>query len=274
MTVPVLLVLGIFLTMLCSALSYLIIFHFEWLKCWHDCALNCCHPAATHIVPFPAHYCPCLGHWWWQTLVPVEVALTWCWVPTSTPSCFLLRWSKSSFPVAQNCKVHRSTDTVCTPCTLLFLLLLYSHCVLSIPVLLSHKGLSPWVITLAQQLLHPLIVLTLPNASVTIQFQLWEQLHHHLVLFQIQSSIQSPPVVSQSKTGHLYAHFDSSTKTYQYWMFRVSGQWEPVSKNMQNPLNHDWVQSICTNGEPSWVTWATTSTTETRWEKWARSVAR
>lgn len=87
------------------------------------------------------------------------------------------------------------------------------------------------------------------------------------------SSIQSPPIVSQAKTGHLYVHFDTSTKTYQYWMLGVGGQWESVSKNAQNPLNTDRVLSFRNNGEPSWVTRATTNTTETRREKRARSVA-
>ncbi|KAH9170482.1 hypothetical protein EDB89DRAFT_1907729 [Lactarius sanguifluus] len=35
------------------------------------------------------------------------------------------------------------------------------------------------------------------------------------------SSIQSPPMVPQSKTGHLYVHFNTSTKTHQYWMLGV-----------------------------------------------------
>jgi hypothetical protein len=87
------------------------------------------------------------------------------------------------------------------------------------------------------------------------------------------SSIQSPPIVSQAKTGHLYVHFDTSTKTYQYWMLGTGGQWEGVSKNAQYPLNPDRVLSFRINGEPSWVTWATTHTTETRREKRARSVA-
>lgn len=85
------------------------------------------------------------------------------------------------------------------------------------------------------------------------------------------SSIQSPPMVPQSKTGHLYVHFDASTKTHRYWMLGHGGQWERASKNMEYPLNHDQVLSICGNGEPSWVTRATTNTTDSR--KGARSVA-
>ncbi|KAH9030042.1 hypothetical protein EDB85DRAFT_1891774 [Lactarius pseudohatsudake] len=85
------------------------------------------------------------------------------------------------------------------------------------------------------------------------------------------SSIQSPPVISQSKTGHLYVHFDALTKTYQYWMLGVGGQWESVSRNAECPLNHDRVLSIRGNGEPSWVTRATISTSETRREKGAKS---
>jgi hypothetical protein len=84
------------------------------------------------------------------------------------------------------------------------------------------------------------------------------------------SSIQSPPAISQSKTGHLYVHFATLHKTYQYWMLGISGQWESVSKNVENPLNHDRVLSIRSNGEPSWVTRATISTTETRREKVAK----
>ncbi len=85
------------------------------------------------------------------------------------------------------------------------------------------------------------------------------------------SSIQSPPVIPQSKTGHLYVHFDALTKTYQYWMLGVGGQWESVTKNAECPHNHDRVLSIRSNGEPSWVTRATISTTETRREKGAKS---
>ena len=85
------------------------------------------------------------------------------------------------------------------------------------------------------------------------------------------SSIHSPPVISQSKTGHLYVHFDALQKTYQYWMLGINGQWESVSKNAENPLNHDRVLSIRSNGEPSWVTRATISTTETRREKVPKS---
>ncbi|KAI9440154.1 hypothetical protein H4582DRAFT_2056767 [Lactarius indigo] len=87
------------------------------------------------------------------------------------------------------------------------------------------------------------------------------------------SSIQSPPIVPQAKTGHLYVHFDTSTNTHQHWMLGVGGQWESVSKNAQYPLNPDRVLSFRNNGEPSWVTRATTNTTETRREKRARSVA-
>ncbi|KAH9021393.1 hypothetical protein EDB85DRAFT_2278460 [Lactarius pseudohatsudake] len=85
------------------------------------------------------------------------------------------------------------------------------------------------------------------------------------------SSIQSPPMISQSKTGHLYVHFDALTKTYQYWMLSVGGQWESVSRNAECPLNHNRVLSIRGNGEPSWVTRATINTSETRREKGAKS---
>ncbi|KAH9014065.1 hypothetical protein EDB84DRAFT_1443989 [Lactarius hengduanensis] len=83
------------------------------------------------------------------------------------------------------------------------------------------------------------------------------------------SSIQSPPIVPQAKTGHLYVHFATSTKAYQYWMLGVGGQWESVSKNAQYPLNPDRVLSFRNNGEPSWVTRATTNTSETRRENTA-----
>ncbi|KAH9021413.1 hypothetical protein EDB85DRAFT_2152387 [Lactarius pseudohatsudake] len=71
---------------------------------------------------------------------------------------------------------------------------------------------------------------------------------------QSDLTIQSQPVIPQSKTGHLYVHFDTLTKTYQYWMLGVGGQWEGVAKNAECPHNHDWVLSICSNVEPSWVT--------------------
>ncbi|KAH9052737.1 hypothetical protein EDB87DRAFT_1581459 [Lactarius vividus] len=61
---------------------------------------------------------------------------------------------------------------------------------------------------------------------------------------QSDSNIQSPPVIPQSKTGHLYVHFDALTKTYQYWMLGVGGQWESVTKNAECPHNHDQVLSI------------------------------
>lgn len=87
------------------------------------------------------------------------------------------------------------------------------------------------------------------------------------------SSIQLPPVVLQAKTGHLYVHFNTSTKIYQYWMLSIGGQWESVFKNVQYPLNPDQVLSFHNNGEPSLVMQATTHTSETRREKQARSVA-
>ena len=86
------------------------------------------------------------------------------------------------------------------------------------------------------------------------------------------SGIQSPPVVPQAKTGHLYVHFETTTRTYQYWMLSSGGLWESVSKNAQYPLNPDRVLSFRSNGEPSWVTRATTNTSETRREKRAKSV--
>ncbi|KAH9030027.1 hypothetical protein EDB85DRAFT_2146956 [Lactarius pseudohatsudake] len=72
-------------------------------------------------------------------------------------------------------------------------------------------------------------------------------------------------------TGHLYVHFDTLNKTNQYWILGVGGQWESIAKNVENPLNHDWVLSIRSNGEPSWVTRATINTTEIRREKGAKS---
>jgi hypothetical protein len=87
------------------------------------------------------------------------------------------------------------------------------------------------------------------------------------------SSIQLPPAVPQAKTGHLYVHFNTVAKIFQYWMLSIGGQWETVSKNAQYPLNPDRVLSFRNNGEPSWVTRATTNTTETRRDKRARSVA-
>jgi hypothetical protein len=81
------------------------------------------------------------------------------------------------------------------------------------------------------------------------------------------SGIQSPPVVSQSEPGHLYVHFDATTKTHQYWMLAGSGQWENVAKGAEYPHNHSRVLSIRSNGEPSWVLRATISTTEIRRER-------
>lgn len=81
------------------------------------------------------------------------------------------------------------------------------------------------------------------------------------------SSIQTPPLISQSEPGHLYVHFDTVTKTRQYWMLAGSGQWESVTKGAENPHNHDRVLSIRSNGEPSWVLRATIGTTEIRRER-------
>jgi hypothetical protein len=78
------------------------------------------------------------------------------------------------------------------------------------------------------------------------------------------SSIQSPPVISQAEPGHLYVHLDTATKTHQYWMLAGSGQWETVSKGVEYPHNHDRVLSFRSNGDPSWVLRATIGTTETR----------
>jgi hypothetical protein len=85
------------------------------------------------------------------------------------------------------------------------------------------------------------------------------------------SSIQSPPVISQAEPGHLYVHLDTVTKTCQYWMLTGSGQWESVAKGAEYPHNHDRVLSIRGNGEPSWVLRATICTAETRRERRAVS---
>ena len=86
------------------------------------------------------------------------------------------------------------------------------------------------------------------------------------------SSIQSPPVISQSEPGHLYIHFDTVMKTHQYWMLAGSGQWESVAKGAEYPHNHGRVLSIRSNGEPSWVLRASIGTTETRRVRRAASI--
>lgn len=86
------------------------------------------------------------------------------------------------------------------------------------------------------------------------------------------SSIQSPPVISQSEPGHLYVHLDTDTKTHQYWMLSGGGQWESIAKGAEYPHNHSRVLSIRSNGEPSWVLRATIGTTETRRERRAASI--
>jgi len=80
-------------------------------------------------------------------------------------------------------------------------------------------------------------------------------------------SVLLPPMIPQAMTGHLYIHLDSSTNVYQYWMLGANNHWESVSKGVQNPLNHDRVLAIRSNGEPSWVTRATTNTTQSRKER-------
>ena len=81
------------------------------------------------------------------------------------------------------------------------------------------------------------------------------------------TSISSPPTVSQPKTADLYVHLNLSAKVYQYWILGINNQWENVSKGAEHPLNHDRVLSIRANGEPSWVTRASTSTIQTRKER-------
>jgi hypothetical protein len=86
------------------------------------------------------------------------------------------------------------------------------------------------------------------------------------------SSIQSPPAVSQSEPGHIYVHLDTTTRTHQYWMHAGSGQWEGVAKGAEYPHNHSRVLSICSNGEPSWVLRASIGTTESRRMRRAASI--
>jgi hypothetical protein len=81
------------------------------------------------------------------------------------------------------------------------------------------------------------------------------------------ANIPSPPVVPQAVTGHLYVHFNTSTNTYQYWIFGGNNLWESVLKGSEYPLNHDRILSIRSNGEPSWVTRASTTTTQSRKER-------
>ncbi len=81
------------------------------------------------------------------------------------------------------------------------------------------------------------------------------------------TNIMSPPAVPQAKPGHLYVHLNMSINSYQYWMLGINNQWESISKGLEYPLNHDRILSICSNGEPSWITRASTTTTQSRKEK-------
>ena len=81
------------------------------------------------------------------------------------------------------------------------------------------------------------------------------------------TNISSPPAVRQAEIGHLYVHFDCSTRTHQYWIFSANNEWQSVSKGSEYPLNHDRVLSIRNNGEPSWVTRASIATTQGRKER-------
>ena len=81
------------------------------------------------------------------------------------------------------------------------------------------------------------------------------------------ANISSPPVIPQAEIGHLYVHFDCSTRTHQYWIFGANNEWQSVSKGSEYPLNHDRVLSIRNNGEPSWVTRASIATTQGRKER-------
>lgn len=99
-----------------------------------------------------------------------------------------------------------------------------------------------------------------------------ERGHTTWYLSQADSSIQSPPMISQSEPGHLYVHFDTATKTRQYWMLVGTGQWESVAKGAEYPHNHGRILSFRSNGDPSWVLRATVGTTEARREKRAASI--
>ncbi|KAI9507346.1 hypothetical protein F5148DRAFT_1149809 [Russula earlei] len=68
------------------------------------------------------------------------------------------------------------------------------------------------------------------------------------------TNITSPPMVPQTKTGHLYVHLNTSTNSHQYWMVGINNQWDIISKGSEYPLNHDRVLSIHSNGNPSWIT--------------------
>ncbi len=96
--------------------------------------------------------------------------------------------------------------------------------------------------------------------GLTVQYQM----HQHLFtsssgsgyttwyFVKSDKSVLLPPMIPQAMTGHLYIHLDSSTNVYQYWMLGANNHWESVSKGVQNPLNHDQVLTIRSNGEPSW----------------------
>ncbi|KAI9453516.1 hypothetical protein F5148DRAFT_1151945 [Russula earlei] len=81
------------------------------------------------------------------------------------------------------------------------------------------------------------------------------------------TNIMSPPMVPQAKTGHLYVHLNTSTNSHPYWMVGINNQWDIVLRGSEYPLNHDQALSICSNGNPSWITRASTTTTQSRKER-------
>ena len=202
--------------------------------------------------------------------------MTRFWLLTSTPWPFLLKQSRLSFPHFLEWQsshwqkyMHRHESMCYSFHTCLLIKYLGSsvaqaarlQAVTELPTLSSQSGAtSPGgAHTNYQMYKRPF------GSSSGSSYMTW-------YFSRSDSSIQLPPRISQSEPGHLYVHFDTVIKSYQYWMLAGSGQWECVNKGAEYPHNHDRVLSIRSNGEPSWVLRATIGTTEIRRERRAASI--
>lgn len=269
-----------------------VIFCFEQYR--HDNTFDCSNSATAHILPLCVHHCP--GHcqpdgnklyWWPQPSDEcsrwllgnfssglVGMTFTKCWVLTLIPWAFPSGEASYFSRFTWNCKICGSTRAkVCALHTLLSFCLVFSLCHVCSSVSQSGTIIGPLSLGVG--------VSPTPSSSSThagYEIHQWpfgsSSGSSYTIWYSSRSSssIQLPPVVMQAKTGHLFVHFDTTTRTHQYWMLSVGGLWEGVSKNAQYPLNPDRVLSFRSNGEPSWVMWATTKTSETRREKRAKSV--
>lgn len=78
-----------------------------------------------------------------------------------------------------------------------------------------------------------------------------------------EKSIAHPPQM-QCTTGHLFIHYNPTTRAQTCWMYSKDGKWEIVDEDACHPLYPDRILHFRQNGEPSWWTRATKMTTKAR----------